>query len=251
LQPNLVNARPTPSVPSRAPETPVGKHIGIIGTSPEGTALCYREIFRHAARIMGDVGHPTVSIHNEPFELYLAALMRNDWHAIGDLLRKSADALAKLGAGFCILPDNVLQHGSDLARAGSSIPWLNMTEIVANKVADDGRKTVGVVGTKMVMFGSTYQTHLGLKGVKVIAPLAEDGNAIDHIIFSELVHGECSRESEQRLLDSILRLKDRGAEAIVLASSEVPLAVSADNSPLPVYDPVDLLAEGAIRRATA
>ncbi len=228
----------------------MAKHIGIVGTSPEGTALCYREVFRHAARLLGDAGHPPVSIHNEPFEKYLAALLRDDWHAIGDLLRGSAAALAKTGADFCILPDNVMQHGVDLARAGSPIPWVTMTDLVAAKVAADGRKVVGVVGTKLVMFGSTYQTHLGIKGVKVIAPAAEDGAAIDHIIFAELVHGECCEDSLARLIAAIGRLRDRGAEAIILGSSEVPIAVTARNSPLPVYDPVDLLAEGAVRKAT-
>lgn len=229
----------------------MAQHIGIIGTSPEGTALCYREIFRHAGRLQGDTGHPAVSIHNQPFELYLAALMRDDWHAIGDLLRQSAERLAKTGADFCILPDNVMQHGIDLARAGSPIPWLAMTDLVTERVAADGRKVVGVVGTKMVMFGSTYQTHLGLKGVKVITPAAEDGAAIDHIIFSELVHGACSAESKSQLVAAIARLRERGAEAIILGSSEVPLAITSENSPLPVYDPVDLLAEGAVQRATA
>lgn len=227
----------------------MAQHIGIVGTSPEGTALCYREVFRHAGRLLGDSGHPRVSIHNEPFELYLAGLMRDDWHAIGDLLRASADALHKVGAAFCILPDNVMQHGVDLARAGSPIPWLTMTDLVAGKVAHDGRKVVGILGTKLVMFGSTYQTHLGLKGVKVITPAAEDGAAIDHIIFAELVHGGCCAESLGKLIDVIGRLRERGAEAIILGSSEVPLAINTANSPLPVYDPVDLLAEGAVVKA--
>jgi aspartate racemase len=229
----------------------MAKHIGIVGVSPEGTALCYREIFRHAARLLGDDGHPPVSIHNHPFGQYLAAVLRDDWHAIGDLLRSSADALARNGAEFCIVPDNLMQHGVDLARSGSSVPWLTMTDLVADRVARDNRKTVGLVGTKLVMFGSTYQTHLGLRGVKVIAPAAEDAAAIDAIIFSELIHGDCAPASRRRFIDAIARLQERGAEGVILGSSEVPLAIDAGSSPLPIYDPVDLLAEGALRRAIA
>jgi aspartate/glutamate racemase len=44
---------------------------------------------------------------------------------------------------------------------------------------------------------------------------------------------------------------ERGCGAVVLASSEAPLLISAENSPLPVFDAADILAETAIRRVTA
>lgn len=225
------------------------KHIGIVAVSPEGTALCYREIHRRACALLGDTGHPAVTLHNQPFELYLGAVLRDDWHTVGELLRQSASVLAKAGAEFCITPDNVIQHGVPLAETGSPIPWLTMTDLVAARVAADGRKVVGVLGTKLVMFGSTYQTHLGLKGVKVIAPEATDAEAIDTIIFRELVHGEIVEESRARLLAAVKRLADRGADAVVIACSEAPLLIDEHNCPLPCYDAVALLADGALRHA--
>src|SRR5690606_31478003 len=59
----------------------VARHIGIAAVSPEGSALCYREIFRHAKRLIGERGHPPVTLHNEPFEEYISAALRDDWHA--------------------------------------------------------------------------------------------------------------------------------------------------------------------------
>ena len=227
------------------------KHIGIVAVSPEGSALCYREIHRRACAILGDTGHPAITLHNLPFEQYLSAVMRDDWHTIGALLQQSASVLARAGAEFCITPDNVIQHGVQLAESGSPIPWLTMTDLVAARVASDGRKVVGVVGTKLVMFGSTYQTHLGLKGVKVIAPEAADADTIDGIIFRELVHGEIVEESRSQMLRAIVRLAGRGADAVVIACSEAPLLIGEHNCPLPCYDAVALLADGALRHATS
>lgn len=227
----------------------MAKHIGIVAVSPEGAAVCYREIFRRATAIIGDEGHPVVSVYSEPLEKYIQALMRDDWHTIGGLLNQSARKLAAAGAEFCLTPDNVMQHAVPLAEVGSPIPWLTMTDLVADRIVNDGRKSVGVVGTKMVMFGSTYQAVLGIRGVKVLAPDARDAETIDSIIFRELIHGEATGTARQNLIDAIKRLGDRGAEGVVLGSSEVPLLISAENSPLPVYDSVALLAEGAIRRA--
>ena len=62
--------------------------------------------------------------------------------------------------------------------------------------------------------------------------------------------GKVYAQDVQRLmLDAIKRLADRGAEAVVLGSSEIPVLVTEKNSPIPVYDSVSLLADGAVRCA--
>jgi aspartate racemase len=225
------------------------KHIGIAAVSPEGSALCYREIFRLCAKLCGGGDHPVVTLHNEPFEDYVRAVRRDDWHAVGQLLTKSARVLAAAGAEFCIVPDNLMQHGVHLAEGASPIPWLTMTELVAERISLDNRKSVGLIGTKMVMFGSTYQTHLGLKGVKVLIPEAAEAEEVDGIIFKELVFGTVREESERRLLGVIGHLADMGCEAVILGCSEAPLLITAENCPIPVYDATGLLAEGAVRCA--
>lgn len=223
------------------------KHIGIVAVSPEGSALCYRDIFRSARKRFGDRIQPTVTLHNLPVQAYVDAAISENWHAIGDMLALSARVLAKAGAEFCIVPDNLLQHGVHLAEHASPIPWLTMTDLVCEAVKNDGRTCVGIIGTKLVMYGSTYQTHLGLKGVRVIAPEEHEANAVDDIMFRELFVGDVQVSSQKRLLDVVRHLKERGCEGVVLACTEAPLLIDQSNSPLPVYDSTALLAEGAVR----
>ena len=128
-------------------------HIGIVAVSPEGASLCHRQIFRHASALLEPHAHPVVSMHNLPLADYVDAVRAGDWHAVGALLRQSADVLASCGASFCFTPDNAVQHGVHLARVGSPIPWLDMTDIVAGAVEDDGRTTVGILGTSVVTRG--------------------------------------------------------------------------------------------------
>lgn len=225
------------------------KHIGIAAVSPEGSALCYREVFRQASRLLGDKGHPRITLHNEPFELYLEAALKSDWHQVGELLRRSADVLAAAGAEFCITPDNLMQNGVHLAEVGSKIPWLKMTDVVADAVARDQRKRVGLVGTKLVMFGSAYQTHLGLKGVELFVPTEEQASEVDAIIFRELVKGVVRPASRQRVVDVIYSLADRGCEGVILGCTEAPLVVTSETAPLPVYDSTTLLAQAAVEYA--
>lgn len=224
-------------------------HIGIVAVSPEGAALCYRQISRQAARLVEGGRSPRITLHGEPFGDYLQALKAQDWIRVGELLRRSAEALARAGAEVCFSPDNAVQHGVHLAEVGSPVPWLMMTDLVAKRVEADGRKTVGIIGTKMVTSGSTYQTHLGLRGVRVLAPEPAEAEALDGIIFGELIYGKILPASQKRVLGIIKELAGRGCEGVILGCSEAPLLVTPENSPIPVYDAADILSEGAIRHA--
>lgn len=227
----------------------MAKHIGIVAVSPEGSALCYRDIFRYADQCLGQHGHPLVSLHNLPLDTYVAAAVKDDWETVGSMLAASANILAKAGADFVIVPDNLMQHGVHLAEHRCPLPWLTMTELVTEAVLADGRKMIGLIGTKMVSYGSTYQTALGLKGVQVLVPDPEEADEIDGIIFRELVRGVVKPNSTLRLLRVLDRLKTLGCEGVILASTEIPLSVTGENSPLHVYDSTQLLAQGAVRCA--
>lgn len=226
----------------------MSSHIGIVGVSPEGAALFFRQITRHASRALPPNEQPRISVHNEPLEAYISAIRKDDWHTVGKLLRRSAELLSRCGADFCLTPDNAVQHGVQLAEVGCPIPWLTMTELVAEAVAHDSRKIVGIIGTKMVMNSSTYQTHLGLRGIQVLAPEEDAADTIDQIIFGELVYGQTRPESRLAVLTAIGELARRGCEGVILASSEASLLVTGENSPLPVYDSSEVLAEASVRR---
>lgn len=226
----------------------MAKHIGIAAVSPEGAGLFYRQLSRQASRLAGGTP-PRMTMHNEPFSEYLRALRDQDWHAVGELLRRSAEVLARAGAEFCLTPDNAVQHGVQLAEAGSPIPWQGIPELVADAAVRDQRKVVGLIGTRMVATGSTYQTLLGLRGVQVLPPEPAEIDEIDRIIFQELIFGKIKPNSQRAVLGVIEGLASRGCEAVILASSEAPLLVNAENSRLPIYDAADLLAQGALQRS--
>lgn len=226
------------------------KHIGIVGVSPEGAALCVRQISRQAARVLPPHLHPRITLHNEPLAAYIQTIKNNDWHGVADLLRRSATILAQCGAQFCLTPDNAVQYAIHLAAHDSPIPWLSLPEMVAEAVSTDSRTVVGLIGTRWVALGAAYQTHLGMKGIRVLVPEADEIEAIDRIIVGELIYGQVRPDSQQRILSVITRLADAGCQGIILGSSEVPLVVTAENCPLPRYDTLDIAAERAVQMAT-
>lgn len=222
------------------------KHIGIVAVSPEGASIAFRQLSRHAALRLPPEQHPEISVHNIPLARYVDAIRRDDWIAVGQMLRDSAQRLASIGAHFCFSPDNAVQHAVQLADAGSSIPWLKMTDAVADALVRDGRKTVGVIGTRYVTTGAAYQTDLGIKGIKLVRPEEDEAEALDTIIFGELVYGKIRAESRDKMDEIIEHYRERGCEGVILGCSEAPLIISSESHSLPLYNASDLVAERAI-----
>lgn len=228
----------------------MSRHIGIAAVSPEGSAFCYKLIGRRASEIDAPERRPTITLHNRPFSSYVESLARGDWEAIAGMLRSSAESLHRAGADFAVLPDNVAHFALPMAEAGSPIPWLNMIDLVAEAIVSNGCKQVGLIGTRYVMRGSTYQTALGLRGLPLFVPPEEEAERIDRIIFSEAVYGRVRSDSRAAVMRSIGQLADRGCDALILGTTEGSLMFAIEDSPLPVFDPVELLAERAIEFAT-
>ncbi|MGP1272849.1 MAG: aspartate/glutamate racemase family protein [Phycisphaerales bacterium] len=223
-------------------------HIGIAAVSPEGAALTYRQIYREAARLFPDRTPPRVTVHNEPLSTYITAVRSDDWPSVAELLDRSASLLAVAGAQVVITPDNAVQHAVRMVEHQSPVPWIAVTDLVADRVAEDTRGTVGIIGTRWVTQGSAYQTAFGLRGIKLQTPDTEDVDRLDHIIFTELIYGRSTPESRRTLIDIVGRLADRGSEALIVALSEAALVLDLNEAGLPVYDASAILAAGAVRR---
>ncbi|MEM1071290.1 MAG: aspartate/glutamate racemase family protein [Planctomycetota bacterium] len=226
-------------------------HLGIAAVSPEGAAITYRQIYREASRLYPDRDPPRVTVHNEPLSTYIAAVRREDWTLVADLLQSSAAILAGAGADLVVTPDNAVQHAIRLVEHNAAIPWLAVTDLVAERVVADDRSTVGIIGTRWVTQGSAYQTAFGLRGVKVQAPEEADVEALDAIIFNELIYGVSRPESRRTLSTIVQKLVDRGSEGLVVALSEAALVLDLEEAGLPVYDASAILAAGAVEGLAA
>lgn len=70
------------------------QHIGIVGVSSEGAALCYRTICSEDSQYCGPWAHPKVSMHTSSFADFKHCIDTDDWPAAADILLHSANTLA-------------------------------------------------------------------------------------------------------------------------------------------------------------
>ena len=226
-------------------------HIGIVGCSAEGAALCYRTICSEGAQLLGPHAHPEVSMHTPSFDGYVRRLDEGDLAGVGELMLVSAHKLASVGADFLICPDNTLHQSFAYVESRSPLPWLHIARIVASEASDRGYKRVGLLGTHWLVNSEVYPEKLAAQNIECVKPGAQERNEVGRIIMDELVYGKFESDSIVYLRSVIQRLRERGCEAVILGCTELPLVLNDSNSALPTLDSTRLLARAALRKAVS
>lgn len=225
------------------------KHIGIVGVSAEGAALCYRTICAEGDSRLGPNSHPEVTMHTFPLSAYMRPIDAGRWDEVGAMLLESGEKLRRAGADFLICPDNTVHQGLDLVRDRSPLPWLHIAEEVARVATARRFGRLLILGTKYLMDGPVYPAKLRAAGIAWDLPSADERREINRTIFDELVNGRIEASSRSFFGAVIADGQRRGADAAVLGCTEIPLLVGDADAPLPTLDSTRILARAALREA--
>jgi aspartate racemase len=99
------------------------------------------------------------------------------------------------------------------------------------------------------MTGTVYANVLEKRGLERLIPDEPMRERLNDAIFDELCQGIFSEPTTADFIRAIDDLKSDGAECVVLGCTEIPLIITAENSPLPILDSTRLLARYAVREA--
>ena len=227
----------------------IPKHIGIVGCSAEGAALCYRTICTEGAKLLGEHAHPEVSMHTHSLADYVKCLDANDLAGVGELMLSSASKLKSAGAEFLICPDNTIHQAFPHIEHRSPLPWIHIAEVVAERARQKGYKRLGITGTRWLVESNVYPEKIEARGLEWLRPNPTDRQEMGRIIMEELVYGIFKPESVAYFQNVIGALKDEGCDAVILGCTEIPLIIQDSNSLLPTLDSNRLLAEAALHQA--
>ena len=225
------------------------QHIGIVGCSAEGAALCYRTVCLEGAKRLGPHAHPEVSMHTHSLADYVARIEAGDWDGVGALMLSSAGKLARAGADFLICPDNTIHQALPLIEARSPLPWLHIVDAVGEQALARNYRKLGLLGTRWLVESEVYPGRLESLGIACVRPGEEEREEISRLIMDELVAGIVTPDTVPRFQAVIQNLAAEGCDAVVLGCTEIPLVISHENSRLPTLDSTRLLARAALARA--
>lgn len=225
------------------------KHIGIVGITAEGSALCYRLIVSKAAELFGTpVKHPEITIHNFSFDEYFTAgpTEGEGWSRVHDKILLSIEKLKVAGSDFIIIPANTIHHDFKYLEKKSTLPIINMIDIVVNQCGAIASKKVGVLGTYFTMTGNLYRDELSQKGIETVVPNEEECRLVHSIITNDLLAGKANKNHTNILMGII---KNMNCDSIILACTELPLVIGSEHTKIPIINSTQLLANKALEYA--
>jgi aspartate racemase len=222
------------------------RHIGILAHSADGAALCFLEMVRESARRLAEHDHPEITLSVQPMRPVLEAYDRGDLGAVRAHLARTVSRLSGAGCDFFACPDNTAHLALEADGPALPLPGLHIADIVAQRAKAEGRRCVGLLGTRWTMTGPVYAGAFARAGLEMKIPPADDQEIVHHVIFDELCQGvirDASRAEHLRIIDG---LRHSGCDAIALSCTELPLLVTPEVSSLPTLDSTRLLARAAV-----
>lgn len=170
---------------------------------------------------------------------------------VSALVVRAATILAQAGAERLVLCANTMHWFAEAVEAAVQVPLVHIARATAARIREAGLECVGVLGTRPTMERGFYRRHLQAAGLEVLVPDEEERRFVHETIYEELVKGCFLDESRTRMLTVIERLRQRGAQGIVLGCTEIPLLVRQEHCALPLFDTLRIHADAAVEEALA
>lgn len=228
------------------------KTIGILGgMSWESTKEYYRIINELTRDHFGGLKSAKMIVYSFDFEEIARMQTEARWEEAGELLAKTAVNLERAGAEIVLIATNTMHKLADYVERAISGQFLHIADATADKVKELGVTKVGLLGTRYTMQQDFYRRRLEEKhGLTVLTPDSRAMDRVNEFIFAELCQGVVRDSSVAEFREIIVTLGAEGAEAMLLACTELPMLVKQDlqNKPY-ILDTMQLHAEAAFKLA--
>ncbi len=227
------------------------KTIGMIGGMSWESSLEYYRIINQAVRQrLGGFHSAKCLLYSVEFSEVEVYQRSGNWDELTELMINCAKILKTGGADFVIICTNTMHKMADAVAEGAGIEILHIAEAVGIEIQRRGIKKVGLLGTKFTMEQDFYRKLLMENfAIETIIPDDADREAVHQVIYTELCQGIVSEKSRQRFIDVSNRLREAGAEGIVLGCTEIPLLMRSKDIDIPIFDTMQLHAVAAVERA--
>lgn len=235
---------------------PAAPWLGILGGMGPQATCQFLDCLIHHTSAGSDQGHVPVVMHSVPQipsrSDYIMGRGEDPWPWLLD----AAKRLEAAGASLLVMPCNTAHYWFERLQSAVSVPWLHIVDCVG---ADIERallnrpiRRIGLLATSGTLEAGIYQARLQRLSLSWLHPSAERQAAqVDAGI--RLAKAGRILEAAELLLRAERELIEMGADAVVLACTEVPIALAgtASTGDALRVDSVDSLARHVVERFLA
>lgn len=226
------------------------KTIGLIGgMSWQSTIEYYRFINKLTGERIGIDHSAKIIINSVDFAKIGEFLGNKDATGLGLFLGDAAKSLESAGAGLFMIGANTMHFVAREVQSQVNIPMVHVVDAVVEELRRLGLTNVALLGTQFTMEHSFYKNKLAENGITTIVPEKEDREFIHRTIFTELFQAILVPASKERMLNIINGLKSKGAGAVILGCTELPLLISQEDCDIPALDTTFLHSKAAVDKA--
>lgn len=230
------------------------KTIGIIGgMGPAATADLMIKIIEMTAADTDQQHIPMLVDSNTRIPDRTAAILSGGEDPVPEMTA-SAKRLEQAGADFLIISCNTAHYFVPEVEKEISIPIISMLKETARVLREKGFRCAAVLATDGTVKSGLYAKALASEGIEDIYPTDEQQRMLMSVIYDYIKKGitDPAKLPHDEMLVMAEDLKSRGADALIMACTELPLAFDItgiiDDT---CIDPTRVLAAAAIREAGA
>ena len=197
--------------------------VGILGgMGPYATNFFLKRILDLTpAKLDKDHFH-TIIDNNVKIPSRTRAIKYNEESPVNDIVH-SINNLGKIGCSFVMLPCNSVHYFYDKVSEKIEIPWLNMIEIVSNKILDLNYTKPLILGGYITTQKKVYSQFLP----KSVYLSGSENRIIESIIEEIKINNSLEKKSEQTI-KNIIKNYDDSIDSILLGCTELPIVIDEE-----------------------
>ena len=227
------------------------KTVGILGgLGPEASNKFCELLIKYKTKEKDQDNIPFIHISNPQIPDRASAYNGQGESPVPEMV-KTCNLLKSAGADFAIIPCNTAHVFLQDIQEQVEIPIINMIDLLISDIikTNNSIKSIGVLGTSLTKKTGLYRGYLKKAGINVIEPTDDEQ---DNLLM-EAIHGKNGLKAGKKIISRRLLTKaannliDRGAEALILGCTEIPLVLLQKNFDVKLYDPMEVAAREIIR----
>lgn len=219
--------------------------LGLLGgMTYHSTLLYYEWINKHVAERAGGNNTAKIVLHSFNYADIIAPFHAGDEATSIRQLSEAALGLKAIGADALVLCVNTSHKwAGDIERA-TGLPLLHIADAAGEALRAAGHGPgvrLGLLGTRLTMEGDFVRGRLEAKfGLDVLLPPDDARAPMDRVIFEELNQNLVTDAARALYRNAVADLVRRGADAVLLACTELQTVLKPQDVDVPLFDTVDL-----------
>lgn len=226
------------------------KKIGLLGgLSPESTVEYYKIINSEVRKVLGGCSSAELIIESFNFKEIETLQFEGKWKELGDKLGKAALKLEQGGADYIVICTNLMHKVAPIVQDYISVPLIHMVDSVAKEIKKQKMNKIGLLGTIFTMEEDFYSKKLlDDYGIETVIPEKEDREEVSRVIYKELCCGVITEQSKQRYLQIIDKMKQAGAQGVILGCTEIPLMIGENDTDMAIFNTTQIHAMSVVEK---